>query len=99
MIRKTFSIKSFTLIFVFTACLFVVVTTKASITACANTSGYPNANSPLGINVTGIDDWTTQWPFVDAFKLSRPWISQHKGSAWGQGGALHLTPSGGIASL
>ena len=100
-------INFFDFILVFTACLVVTISNNALITACANTSVRPSSNSPtrissnspLGINLNGIDDWTTEWPFVDAFKISRPWISQHKDSAWGQGGPLHLTPSGGIASL
>ena len=95
--RRTF--KSFVLAFVFVTSIVLAVTSNTVLANNANTSAYPNASSPLGNNVTGIDDWTTQWPFVDAFKISRPWISQHKDAAWGQGGALHLTPSGGIASL
>ena len=36
----------------------------------------PNAKSPLGIHVDWINDWSGEWPFVDAFKTSRPWIPQ-----------------------
>lgn len=58
-----------------------------------------NARSPLGINMSELVDWTTQWAFVDAFKISRPWIAQKQGASWGQGGTLKLTPEGWIASL
>ena len=34
-----------------------------------------NANSPLGTNLDGITDWSTDFPFVDALKRSREWIS------------------------
>lgn len=30
----------------------------------------------LGINLTGVADWSTQMPFIDAFKSSRKWITQ-----------------------
>ncbi len=99
-------INFFNLILIFTVCLVVTITINALTTACTNAFIRPgnsplkiSSNSPIGINLNGIDDWTTQWPFVDAFKISRPWISQHKDSAWGQGGPLHLTPDGWIASL
>ena len=91
--------KSLIFILLFSTFIFLTITTTTVVTTYANTSAYPNSNSPLGINVQGIDDWTTQWPFVDAFKISRPWISQRKNSPWGQGGPLNLTPDGWIASL
>ena len=97
--RAFLVIKLFSLILIFTIGMVVTITTNTVITACANTPAYPNSNSPLGINLSGVEDWTTQWPFVDAFKVSRPWISQHQNSPWGQGGSLHLTPDGWIASL
>src|SRR5260370_21932349 len=30
---------------------------------------------PLGTNLTGLDDWSTEFTFLDAFKTSRPWFS------------------------
>ncbi|MEO0407543.1 MAG: cellulose-binding protein, partial [Cyanobacteria bacterium P01_A01_bin.135] len=30
----------------------------------------------IGTNLAGIADWSTQMPFVDGFKSSRPWITQ-----------------------
>jgi hypothetical protein len=35
-----------------------------------------NSDSPLGTNLNGIADWSTEMPFVDAFKSSRKWITQ-----------------------
>ncbi|MDB4991050.1 MAG: Cellulose-binding domain protein, partial [Myxococcaceae bacterium] len=34
-----------------------------------------NATSALGTNLDAINDWSTSWPFVDAMKRSREWIS------------------------
>ena len=53
----------------------------------------------VGINLSGIADWSSQWGFVDAFKTSRAWIPQRQGAPWGQGGTLKLTRDGWIASL
>lgn len=33
------------------------------------------ARSPLGTNVSLISDWSTELPFVDQFRTSRPWLS------------------------
>jgi hypothetical protein len=53
----------------------------------------------VGINLSGIADWSSQWAFVDAFKTSRAWVAQRQSAAWGQGGTLKLTPEGWVASL
>jgi hypothetical protein len=53
----------------------------------------------VGINLSGIADWSTAHPFADLFKTSRPWISQRVGADWGQGGDLALTPEGWVAAL
>jgi len=55
--------------------------------------------SPIGINLSQVVDYSPEWVFVDAFKASRPWISQKEGASWGQGGTLNLTKEGWIASL
>jgi hypothetical protein len=61
---------------------------------------FPNdGNDFLGLNLAGIADWTTEWVWVDAFRISREWTSNRDGMPWGQGGPLNLTPEGWIASL
>jgi hypothetical protein len=70
-----------------------------NVKALTNSQKYPNDRSPMGINLNGVTDYTTQWPFVDVFKVSRPWISQKAGYPWGQGPALKLTADGWVASL
>lgn len=44
--------------------------------AVATVSNIPNLNSPLGIGLNGIADWSTELPFLDAFKSSRQWFTQ-----------------------
>lgn len=42
----------------------------------ADVKNTSNSNSSLGIGLNGIADWSTQLPFLDAFKSSRQWITQ-----------------------
>ncbi len=56
-------------------------------------------NSFLGINLNGVVDWSTQFPFVDIFKSARPWIPQRQGAGWGEGGELALSPEGWVTRL
>lgn len=57
------------------------------------------ADQSLGINLNGIADWSTEYPFIDFVKSSREWIAQKKGSSWGKGGELDLNPEGWVQSL
>jgi len=53
----------------------------------------------LGINLAGPADWNTELPFVDVFRMSRPWISQRKGAPWGKGPELQLDEYGWVKRL
>lgn len=53
----------------------------------------------MGINLAGPADWSTELPFVDAFRTSRTWVSQKKGAAWGQGPDLALDELGWVKKL
>lgn len=53
----------------------------------------------LGINLSGPADWNTELPFVDAFRLSRAWISQKRGEGWGKGPTLELDERGWVKRL
>jgi hypothetical protein len=53
----------------------------------------------LGINLAAINDWNTELPFVDVFRLTRTWVSQKKGTRWGQGPKLDLDERGWIRRL
>ncbi len=57
------------------------------------------AKAALGINLHGPADWNTELPFVDVFRMSRPWISQRAGAAWGKGPALALDSHGWVTRL
>ena len=45
--------------------------------------------SPLGSNLTPLADWSTEYPFIDAFKTSREWIT-HSPHAWNTNENQHL---------
>ncbi|MCC6144723.1 MAG: hypothetical protein IT368_13030 [Candidatus Hydrogenedentes bacterium] len=57
-----------------------------------------NSFSPVGANLDSVTDWSTDWPFVDAFKSSRPWISG-SAEAWDDGRPLDLDEHGWVRSL
>jgi hypothetical protein len=61
--------------------------------------GRVAAASRPGINLSGPADWNTEHPFVDVFHLSRPWISQKTGEAWGKGPKLDLDEHGWVKRL
>ncbi|MGE5659184.1 MAG: cellulose-binding protein [Actinomycetota bacterium] len=50
------------------------IATQEAVVTTANPRS--NSNSPLGVGLNGIADWSTELPFLDAFKLSRKWITQ-----------------------
>lgn len=58
-----------------------------------------NVESPLGTNLSGLADWSGDWAFVDAFKLSRAWISGSSSGAWDDGRALDLDEHGWVRRL
>ncbi|MBC7352151.1 MAG: hypothetical protein H5U08_07310 [Thermogutta sp.] len=75
-----------------------MVLVPAAIVSRGETRAEP-AGPKMGINLAGPADWNTELPFVDVFKLSRPWISQQKGKPWGQGPRLDLDEHGWVRSL
>jgi hypothetical protein len=78
----------------------LLVLSLAPATIISAQATRPNdGNDSLGINLGGIADWTSEWSFVDTFKISREWLSNREGAPWGEGGPLNLTPEGWIASL
>jgi hypothetical protein len=59
--------------------------TTISPTTTAIAANVPATKLPLsvGIGLAGISDWSTQNPFLDAFKTSRAWIPQCEGGELG----------------
>ncbi|MGB3510289.1 MAG: cellulose-binding protein, partial [Microcoleaceae cyanobacterium] len=55
---------------------------------------------PLGTNLNGIADWSTQYPFTDYFKNSRRWIT-HGEKVWStdETDKLNLDKNGWVKSL
>lgn len=55
---------------------------------------------PLGTNLNGIADWSTQYPFTDYFKNSRNWIT-HGEKVWStdETDKLNLDENGWVKSL
>lgn len=56
------------------------------------------AGRSLGIGLNGIADWSTEIPFIDAFKSARTWIPQNA-STWDTHEPLNLDDKGWIRSL
>ncbi len=62
-------------------------------------TSYPNANSPLGTNLSGIVYYSRELPFVDVFKMSDGFKAVNSnGSAW-NGSNLRLRADGYPAAL
>lgn len=69
--------------------IFALVLALSSHLAISATAQAAPATGPsLGINLGATVDWTTGFPFIDQFKLSRPWFTQENG-VWDSGEA-HL---------
>lgn len=59
---------------------------------------FPRSRSPLGSNLAPVCDWSTERPFADLFKQSRPWIS-NTDATWDDGRRLDLDAHGWVRSL
>lgn len=76
-----------------------LATALACLSVASGQTAAPEARPSLGINLAGPADWNTELPFVDAFRLSRAWISQKEGAGWGKGPELELDEHGWIKRL
>ncbi|WP_449420759.1 cellulose-binding protein [Phormidium nigroviride] len=69
-------------IFILPGCLSLAKNQTPTVNNSPNTiainssSKNPNSTSPVGVNLSGIADWSTELPFLDAFKSSRKWMTQ-----------------------
>lgn len=60
----------------------------------------PRPPSPLlGTNLDAFQDYSLEWPLIDAFKRSRGWISGTSGGAWDDGRPLELDSNGWVKRL
>ena len=76
-----------------------VLNGRPAAVAAEDDSGPLKPVPRLGMNLAGPADWNTELPFVDVFRLSRPWISQQEGQPWGKGPALELDEHGWVERL
>lgn len=54
----------------------------------------------LGMNLGSVVDWSSEWPFVDAFKTSRPWMEQGTGPfTYDDNGSPLLKPGQRVETL
>ena len=44
-------------------------------------ANLPNAQSPMGINLEAVNDYSTEFPFINAFLTASQWIT-HSGTTW-----------------
>ena len=49
---------------------------KNAVATITITAGAGPVRMPVGTNLSGMDDWSTEITFVDAFRNSRPWYSR-----------------------
>ncbi len=75
---------------------------ESTIPATCEPDCRANHNSPMGTNLTPVNDWSSEYPFIDAFKLSRPWIT-HGEDNWpwdtNEQDRLDLDDEGWVRSL
>lgn len=59
----------------------------------------PNHQTPIGTNLPLLRSWGRDYPFTDAFKYSREWISQCYNCGWQEGGPLMLDSLGWLTGF
>lgn len=67
--------------------------------SAAWTEAAEPARPPVGINLGGVTYYSAELPFVDAMKMSKPWVPQARGKPYGQGPKPDLRPDGYPKSL
>ncbi len=55
------------------------ITMDSDKTVTANFAPNPEPNMTVGTNLGGVEDWSTDWVFVDAFKMARNWLTRSVG--------------------
>ncbi len=72
----------------FALCLFFLFGSTDSLLA--------QTDRPIGINLTGIEDYSPEYVFTDVFRQCRPWIAHENrfGAAWSSGVEIPLRADG-----
>jgi len=76
--------------------LFLIIFLAPTTTLSAQA---PNYQTPLGTNLPFLRSYGQDYPFTDAFKFSRPWISNCGGCNWNEGGPLLLDSLGWVTGF
>ena len=76
-----------------------ILCAAVAIASAGSSTAADPAPFPLGMNLAGVADWSSEIIFVDAFKVSRPWISQKEGAQFGMGGDLATNERGWVTKL
>ena len=78
----------------------------AVLLACLGCSLQPSVQSaaaadvpPIGLNLSGVRDYSSEYPFIDVFHSARAWVPQQAGQPWGKGPKLELREDGYPARL
>lgn len=78
--------------------IFAFVLVITTMTLYGQTDPNPCAKS--GVNLSYIPSWTSSWPFVDAFKIRRPWISGTPDrNTWDDGRPISTDSDGWVTAL
>jgi hypothetical protein len=56
------------------------ITLNTNLNITANFAPNPSPQMTIGMNLGGIEDWSTDWVFVDQFKMARTWLTRAVGS-------------------
>lgn len=56
-------------------------------------SAARDTGAQIGMNLSGVNDWSVQQPFIDVMKTARPWIV-HRPDQWGGAGHEDLVEGG-----
>ena len=75
-----------------------VIGLAAAVVLASSIRAQGSDRMPIGTNVSGLDDWSTEFTFVDVFKQSRPWFSG-SASVWQDQRPLDLDEHGWVRSL
>lgn len=94
MCRKIFGCHFFVICFVM-ASVFLSVQQKLN---GADEVVTASSRSSLGVNLSGIQSYTTAFPFLDVFKSSSSWVSGH-GDVWDDGRRINVDEAGWVRSL
>jgi hypothetical protein len=74
-----------------------------SIAGCPSASpcfqNTANQTSPLGSNLAAPTDYTREYPFINHFKMARPWFSGNADGTFQDGRELIKDPRGNVRSL